>query len=270
MQTTTIPIWPQVPLAQGSGPDDTPDLTIYTPAKPTGAAVIICPGGGYHNRVAHEKEPVAQWLTEHGITAFLLGYRVGPRYHHPAPWLDAAESVRLVRARSQEFGVDPHRIGIIGFSAGGHLAAHTGAIFDTPELDHYSSFRAISSRPDLIVLVYPVIMMSGPLASLGSRTNLLGENPDPALMDMLTIDKQVTAQTPPAFLVHAVDDDRVPCQHSMNLALALRAHGITMEMHLYEHGGHGFGSSPMAPKDPVLATWLDHLAAWLRGKGFVH
>ena len=270
MQTTTIPIWPQVPLALGNGPDDIPDLTIYTPEHPTGAAVIVCPGGGYAAKVAHEKEPVAQWLTEQGITACLLSYRVGPRYHHPAPWLDAAESIRLVRARSQEFAIDPRRIGVIGFSAGGHLAAHIGVSLDTPELDRYSSFRATSSRPDLMILVYPVVVLSGPLASVKSAANLLGDNPDPVLLDKLSIDRQVTAQTPPAFIVHAVDDENVPCQHSMNLALALRTQGITLEMHLYEHGGHGFGGSPMAPRDPVLATWLDHLAAWLRGKGFVH
>jgi acetyl esterase/lipase len=263
-----IPVWSAVPLAQGEGPDDTPDLTIYQPEKQTGAAVIICPGGGWTQKVAHEKEPVARWLAARGITAFLLSYRVGPRYYHPVPWLDAAESIRLVRARSQELNIDPRRIGVMGFSAGGHLAAHVSVTFDTPQLDEVSGFRAVSSRPDLTVLVYPVIDMSGPYAHPGMAERLLGENPSAAQIEEVSLSRHVAAQTPPAFLMHSTLDSRVPCQQSMVYAQALRDHGVPVELHLYERGEHGFGASPMAPKDPVLATWLDHLDSWLRIRGF--
>jgi acetyl esterase/lipase len=268
MSEQVVPVWSKIPLAQGSGPDDIPDLTIYRPEKATGAALVICPGGGYIEKVAHEKEPVARWLVARGITAFLLSYRVGPRYHHPAPWLDAAESIRLVRARSQEFGIDPQRIGIIGFSAGGHLGAHVSVTFDTPRLDEVSEWPTISSRPDLAVLVYPVIDYTGPYAPSSRGQRLLGPNASDDLLAEVSLSRHVSSQTPPAFLVHSTLDTMVLCQHSMAFAQALRDHDVPVELHLYERGGHGFGGSPMAPEDPVLATWLDHLEAWLRVRGF--
>jgi acetyl esterase/lipase len=269
MSEEVIKVWSHVPLAQGDGPEDTPDITVYRPEKPSGAAFIICPGGGWVQKVAHEKEPVARWLAQRGITAFLLSYRVGPRYHHPAPWLDAAESIRLVRARSRELGVDPQRIGIMGFSAGGHLAAHTAVAFDTPELNKVSGFRGVSSRPDLMVLVYPVIGFGGPYERLETFARLLGDHPTRAQVDSVTLDKHASAKTPPAFIVHSTLDTRVPCEHSLVFAMVLRKYGVPLEMHLYERGEHGFGSSPMAPKDPVLATWLTHLEAWLANRGFM-
>ena len=265
---TTIPVWKQVPLAVGNEPDDIPDLTIYRPSQPSGAAFIVCPGGGYTQLVAHEKEPVVQWLVERGITAFLLKYRVRPRYHFPAPFLDAAESVRLVRSRAADFGIDPGRIGMIGFSAGGHLTAQTGTNFDTPALNKVSRFPATSSRPDLLVLVYPVIDMVSVLAHKGSAM-MTGDEPTPAQLKKVSPHLHVTEKTPPTFLVHSTLDERVSSEHSMLFASALRRHAVAHEMHLYERGGHGFGSSPMAPKDDVLATWLVHLEAWLRGKGFI-
>lgn len=265
---TTIPIWQNVPLAAGTEPDDIPDVTVCRPANPNGAAFVICPGGGYTQLVAHEKEPVVQWMVERGITAFLLKYRVRPRYHFPAPLLDAAESVRLVRARAAELGVDGDRIGMIGFSAGGHLTAYTGTAFDTPALNKVSRFPAVSSRPDAIVLVYPVIDMASVLAHKGSAL-MAGDEPTAAQLKKISPHLLVTGHTPPAFLVHSTLDERVSSAHSMLFAQALSRHGIPHEMHLYERGGHGFGSSPMAPKDEILATWLGHLEAWLRGKGFI-
>jgi acetyl esterase/lipase len=265
---TAIPIWNKVPLAAGTEPDDIPDLTVYRPAKPSRASFIICPGGGYTQLVAHEKLPVVQWMVERGITAFLLKYRVRPRYQFPAPLLDAAESVRLVRAQAQELAIDPGRIGMIGFSAGGHLAAQTGTTCDTPSLNKVSRFPGVSSRPDLLVLVYPVIDMVSVLAHSGSAL-MAGDRPTPEQLERISPHLHVSAQTPPTFLVHSTLDDRVSSEHSMLFASALRRHGVAHEMHLYERGGHGFGSSPMAPKDDVLATWLGHLEAWLRGKGFI-
>jgi acetyl esterase/lipase len=268
MPVSVIPVWSKVPLAQGNGPEDTPDLTIFRPDKPSGAAMVVCPGGGWVKRVAHEKEPVALWLAERGITAFLLAYRLGPRYVYPAAWLDAAESVRVVRARSAEFGVDPQRVGIIGFSAGGHLAANVGVAYDTPELNAVSGYQAVSSRPDAMVVVYARIDMAGPYGSMSSNIKLLGENPEPALVEKVSIDRHVTAQTPPTFIAHSTLDEKVPVQHAMVLGLALADHRVPFEMHLYGRGNHGFGGSPMAPKDAVLATWLDHLESWLRTMGY--
>ena len=263
-----VRVWKDVPMAQGRDAEDVPDLTIYRPEKPTGAAMIIYPGGGWVQRVAHEKEPVALWMVQHGITAFISSYRVGPRYYHPAPWLDAAESIRLVRARSQEFDIDPRRIGVIGFSAGGHLAAHVSVTYDTPELDKVSAYRSISSRPDLTIAVYPRIDLGGPYARRENQMKLLGDDLSQERLDQVTLSKHVTEQTPPAFLAHSTLDATVPCQESMLYIMALRDHGVPCELHLYERGGHGFGGSPMAPKDPALATWLDHLDVWLKARGF--
>jgi acetyl esterase/lipase len=267
MEGTQIPIWQDVPLAVGNEPEDIPDLTVYRPAKPNGASFIICPGGGYMQLVAHEKMPVVQWMVERGVTAFLLKYRLRPRYTFPAPLLDASESVRLVRAQAQEFGVDPQRIGMIGFSAGGHLAAQTGTTFDSLRLNEVSRFRTTSSRPNLLVLVYPVIDMVSAIAHSGSAL-MVGEHPTTDKLKKASPYLQVTDKTPPTFLVHSTLDDRVSSEHSMFFAWALRRHGVPHEMHLYERGGHGFGSSPMAPNDDVLATWLVHLDAWLKGKGY--
>jgi acetyl esterase/lipase len=262
-----LPIWQDVPFGLGHEPEDIPDLTVYRPSKPTGASFIICPGGGYTQLVAHEKDPVVLWMIERGITAFRLKYRLRPRYDFPAPMLDAAESVRLVRARAQELGVDPGRIGMIGFSAGGHLAAHTGARFDSRALNKVSRFRTTSSRPDLLVLIYPVIDMVGAYA-LTRSAQMTGEQPTLAQLKGVSPHLHVTEKTPPAFLVHSTLDDRVSSEHSMLFAMALRRHGVAHEVHLYERGGHGFGGSPMAPKDEILATWLVHLEAWLKGKGY--
>jgi acetyl esterase/lipase len=268
MAVSVIPVWSKVPLAQGNGPEDTPDLTIFRPDRPSGAAMVVCPGGGWVQRVAHEKEPVALWLAQHGITAFLLAYRLGPRYYYPAALLDAAESVRQVRARSGEFGVDPKRVGIIGFSAGGHLAANVGVAYDTPELNAVSAHISVSSRPDAMVLVYAPTGLASKYGSAGARARLLGENPAPDLADKVSIERHITAQTPPTFIAHSTLDEKVPVQHALVLGLALADKGVPFEMHLYGRGNHGFGGSPMAPKDPALATWLDHLEQWLRSLGF--
>lgn len=263
-----IVLWPGgAPGALGSEPADVPTLTPYLPPKEkmSGAAVIVCPGGGYSHLADHEGAPVAQWLNSLGVTAFVLKYRLGPRYHHPAPLQDAARAIRIVRARAREWGLDPQRIGILGFSAGGHLASTAGTHFDPGNTDASDPIERLSSRPNLMILIYPVITMKEKTHA-GSRTNLLGAAPAPDLVTLLSNDEQVTKETPPAFLVHTMTDTAVPVENSLLFITALRKAGVPFEFHLYERGPHGFG---LGQKDPILATWPDRCADWLRIHGFL-
>lgn len=263
-----IVLWPDgAPGAAGKEPVDIPTLTPYFPpaSKATGAAIIVCPGGGYSHLADHEGRPVAEWLNTLGITAFVLKYRLGPRYHHPAPLLDAARAIRTVRARATEWHLDPARIGILGFSAGGHLTATIGTHFDAGKADASDPIDRFSSRPDLMVLIYPVITMKE-FTHAGSKKMLLGEQPTPELITLLSNDEQVTKETPPAFLVHTADDPGVPVENSLRFAEALRKARVPVEIHIYEHGPHGFG---LGTKDPILSTWPQRCAEWLRMHGFI-
>lgn len=261
-----IPLWPSgAPGALGKEPQDIPTLTPYIPKeKATGAAVIVCPGGGYSHLADHEGGPVAEWLNSVGITAFVLKYRIGPRYHHPTPLQDAARAIRLVRSRAAEWKIDPQRIGILGFSAGGHLASTIGTHFDSGQASATDPIDRASSRPDLLVLIYPVITM-GNFTHGGSKKQLLGDSPSPELVALLSNELQVTKDTPPTFLVHTANDAAVPVENSLHFAEALRKAGVPFEMHIYERGPHGFG---LGGKDPVLSTWPASCAAWLRLHGF--
>lgn len=267
-QQTKIRLWPNdAPNAVGSEPADIPDLT-YFPApeqSATGASIIICPGGGYA-RLSDVKEgsDVAKWLNSIGISAFVLKYRLGMRYHQPNQLLDAARAMRLVRSRSAEWKIDPKRIGILGFSAGGHLASTLGTHFDSGKSDDPDTVERVGSRPDLLILLYPVITM-GEFTHQGSRTNLLGKDPDPKLVESYSNELRVTKETPPTFLVHTYTDTGVPVENSLLFASALRKNGVPFELHLYERGPHGFG---LAPNDPVLASWADRCADWLFVRGF--
>lgn len=268
--STTAPIvlWPNgAPGAAGKEPTDIPTLTPYFPAqaKATGAAVIVCPGGGYSHLADHEGGPVAEWLNTLGITAFVLKYRVGPRYHQPAPLLDVARAIRVVRARATEWRLDPNRIGILGFSAGGHLASTIGTHFDGGKADAADPIERTSSRPDLMILIYPVITMRE-FTHAGSKRMLLGDNPPEDLLKLFSNDEQVTKETPPAFLVHTADDPGVPVENSLRFAAALRKVRVPVELHLYEHGPHGFG---LGRQDPILSTWPQRCAEWLRVHGFI-
>lgn len=248
--TPTILLWPNgAPGAVGTEDADKPSLTVYVPASPTGKAVIVCPGGGY-GRLAldHEGKQIAEWLNAQGIAAFVLKYRLGPRYRHPAPLDDAKQALRWVRAHAADYGVDPRRVGVWGFSAGGHLAATLATHFDE------------GTRPDFAILAYPVISLTE-YVHKGSRDNLLGANPDPKLVESLSNEKQVTAQTPPTFLFHTSEDSGVPAENSVLFYLALRRAGVPAELHVYEKGRHGVG---LAPTDPVLTTWKERLADWLK------
>ncbi|HKQ03955.1 MAG TPA: alpha/beta hydrolase [Blastocatellia bacterium] len=263
----TIKLWTDAaPGAVGSEPSDVPTLTPYLPPREraTGAAVIVCPGGGYQMLADHEGRPVAEWLNTLGIAAFVLKYRIAPRYHHPAMMLDAQRAMRLVRARAGEWGIDSRRIGILGFSAGGHLASTAATHFDAGKPDAGDPIERVSSRPDLVILVYPVITMREQTHA-GSKRNLLGAQPDPQMVALMSNDEQVSKDTPPAFLIHTVNDAAVPVENSLLFAAALRRAGVPYEMHLYERGPHGFG---LAPNDPILSSWPARCADWLRLHGF--
>lgn len=264
---TPIVLWPGgAPGAVGNEPVDIPTLTPYLPPKDkmSGAAIIICPGGGYAHLADHEGRPVAEWLNTLGVTAFVLKYRLGPRYHHPAPMQDAARAIRIVRARAAEWGLDPQRIGILGFSAGGHLASTAGTHFDSGKPNAPDAIERVSSKPNLMILIYPVITMRDQTHA-GSKKNLLGAEPSSELVALLSNDEQVTKETPPTFLVHTMNDSAVPVENSLLFVSALRKAGVPFEFHLYERGPHGFG---LGGKDPILATWPDRCADWLKLHGF--
>jgi len=257
------------PGALGAEEKDQPALRIYpAPAeKRNGTAVVVCPGGGYGTlALGHEGRQIAEWLNVRGIAAFVLRYRLAPRYRHPAPLQDAQRAVRTVRSRAQEFGISPDRIGIWGFSAGGHLASTAGTHFDAGDPSATDPVEQASCRPDFMILSYPVISFVAEQTHRGSRRNLLGDSPDPALAESLSNETQVTAATPPTFLFHTDKDTGVPPENSVLFYLALRKARVPAEMHIYLEGRHGVG---LAPSDPVLSTWPGRLEDWLRAGGFL-
>ena len=264
----SVHLWDQdAPGAQGSADADIPTLTpfLISGQKTTVAAFIVCPGGAYGHLAPHEGAPVARWLNTVGINAFVLKYRIGPKYHHPVEMEDVQRAIRLVRSRAEEWNLDPNRIGIIGFSAGGHLASTAATHFDDGNSAATDPVDRVSSRPDLAILMYPVITMMDPYVHKGSRLNLLGAKPDADLIAFLSNERHVTPETPPCFIVHTADDRTVPVQNSLMFALALRNNKVPVEMHIFEHGSHGFG---LGGKDPVLSTWPALAATWLRAHGF--
>jgi acetyl esterase/lipase len=263
-------LWPDgAPGAKGTEQVDKPSLTMHLPpaGKATGAAVVICPGGGYaHLAFDYEGEDCARWLAQRGVAGFVLRYRLAPRYRNPAPMLDVQRAIRTVRARGKEWGVDPHKIGVWGFSAGGHLASTAATHFDDGKPDAADPIDRVSCRPDVAILCYPVITFLPPYAHMGSRNSLLGKDADEKLVESFCNDKQVTPQTPPTFLFHTSADTAVPPENSVLFYMALRKAKVPAEMHIYEHGRHGVG---LAPKDPVLSSWPSRLEDWLKGLGFI-
>jgi acetyl esterase/lipase len=261
-------LWPAgAPGAIGDEAADKPTLTIWLPPadKANGAAVVICPGGGYGAlAVDHEGKQVAEWLNANGIAAFMLKYRIAPRYRHPAPLDDAQRAIRTVRARAAEWKVDPARIGILGFSAGGHLTSTAATHFDSGDPDAKDPIARAGCRPDFAVLLYPVISFTTPYMHRGSRKNLLGETPDEKLVESLSNENQVTAATPPTFLAHTNEDSGVPPENSVLFYLGLRKAGVPAELHIYEKGKHGLG---LGPKDMPFSTWPQHCIEWLKGRG---
>jgi acetyl esterase/lipase len=274
-----IMLWPGgAPGAKGSDPNlDVPTLTVWQakPEQATGAAVVICPGGGYGMlAVDHEGKQVAEWLNSLGISAFVLKYRLGPRYHHPVMLQDAGRAIRTVRALGKRWGVDPHRIAILGFSAGGHLASTAGTHFDTGKPDAEDPVERASSRPDRMILVYPVIALATPYGHSGSKRNLLGENPSEDLVRSLSNETQVTAETPPTFLAHTNEDTGVPAENSLLFVMALRKAKVPVEFHLFQKGQHGLGLGSGAKQfriaaDPAFQEWPKLCATWLGAQGFL-
>ena len=265
---TEIRLWSgAVPYATGSGPEDTPALTVYrpVPGTATGAAFIVLPGGGYRGRAAHEGEPIARWLNSVGVTAFVARYRVSP-YRHPAPATDAARAIQYVRAHATEWRLDPARVGILGFSAGGHLASTAATQFVDGQPDATDPIARVSSRPDLAILIYPVITFTDePFVHKGSRTNLLGPVATPEQMAALSSERRVTNRTPPVFLIHTTGDTGVPPENSLLFVQAMRQAGVEVELHLYEGGRHGFG---LGEKEGPIATWPVLAGLWLHKHGF--
>jgi acetyl esterase/lipase len=242
-----------------------PTLAIYLPPKEkaNGMAVVICPGGGYsHLAMGHEGIEVAKKLNEMGVAAFVLKYRLPSDEtminKEIGPLQDAQRAILLVRQHAGQWGVKTDRVGIMGFSAGGHLASTAGTHFTQAVIDNKDN---ISLRPDFMILLYPVISFSDSIGHRGSRDNLLGQHPSPEKIKEYSNEWQVTARTPPTFLVHAGDDHTVPVANSLHFYEALQHHGVLAELHIYPMGGHGFGMNNSATKD----YWMDRLKNWLDG-----
>jgi acetyl esterase/lipase len=258
------------PGALGSQEKDAPHVLEYLPSPGTtpATAVIICPGGGYAGlSFDFEGRTEANWFAAHGIAAFVLQYRLPSQgYRHPVPMQDGQRAIRWVRSHAAEFHVDPNKIGIMGFSAGGHLASTQETHFDSGQPGAADPVDRVSCRPDFAILVYAVITMKDGETHRGSRDNLLGPNPDPALVANLSNDTQVTAQTPPTILFAAQDDHTVPIQNSRDMYAALQRAGVPSELHEYPQGGHGFGFRPPNGKPQ---GWFDvDLYGWLKKMGF--
>ncbi len=274
--TNVMPLWPDgAPGALGKDEKDIPTLTPFfpDPAKATGAAMVICPGGGYAHLADHEGKEYALWLNHEGVTGFVLKYRLGSAgYHHPVMLWDAARAIRTVRANAAAWKLDPNRIGIMGSSAGGHLASTLLTHFDTGKPDATDPIEQQSSRPNLGILCYAVITM-GEKTHHGSRDNLLGKDPSPDLIKLLSNELQVTKETPPCFIYHTAEDTTVPVENSLEFAGALRRAGVPFDLHIYEKGGHGggLGGYPSSPYDPAkLHPWTSDCVYWLKEQGFIN
>jgi acetyl esterase/lipase len=266
----TLPLWSgAAPGALGTAETDTPAITVYLPRTmaPNTPAVIVCPGGGYVNlAMNHEGRQVAGYLNSLGMAAFVLRYRLGPRYHYPIELQDAQRAIRTLRAHAAEWRIDPARIGIMGFSAGGHLAVMASTHFDTGLTSSSDATDHAGSRPDFVVLGYPVISMTERWTHQGSKNALLGPNPDPELARNLSGEQAVTNQTPPTFIFQTNADTTVPAENSVYYYIALRKAGVPAEMHIFEKGPHGVG---LANDDPALSEWSKLLTNWLRGRGVI-
>jgi acetyl esterase/lipase len=259
------------PGALGARSNDIPTITPFLadPAQATGAAMVICPGGGYSGLAAHEGADYALWLNQHGVACFVLKYRLGSSgYHHPAMLQDAARAVRLVRARAADWKIDPKRVGIMGSSAGGHLASTLLTHFDSGDSAAADPIERQSCRPDLGILCYPVITM-GQYTHGGSKNNLLGSKPSPELVEQLSSELQVTTNTPPCFLWTTYEDRTVPMENSLLFASALRKNRVPFALHIYEKGAHGMG---LADKPPFAHPhpWAADCLFWLKEQKFLN
>ena len=270
-ETKTELLWSAgAPGAKGSEDKDQPKLIEYlAPEKgANGAGIVICPGGGYGGlAMGHEGHEIAKWFNEQGVSAFICDYRHrGKGYGHPAPMQDAQRAIRMVRSRSKELQLDPNRIGIIGFSAGGHLASTVATHFDLGNSQDPDPIQQVSSRPDFAILCYPVIAFGEAFTHLGSQQNLLGRDSDAELVKKLSNEKQVTKDNPPTFLWHTADDSVVAVENSIQFFNALHAAKVPAELHVYEKGRHGLG---LAKNIAGEENWPDELIAWLKQREII-
>jgi acetyl esterase/lipase len=261
----TVLLWPEgAPGALGNDESDKPALTIYMPPNTAGpmTAVIVAPGGSYTSLSMNlEGRAPANYLNTLGIAAFVLRYRLGPRYHHPIELGDIQRAIRTVRARAAEWHIAADRIGVMGFSAGGHLASAASTHFESGDKAASDPIERVSSRPDFAVLAYPVISLVEPWTHQRSKTNLLGDAPDAALARSLSSETQVTSSTPPTFIYHTTADTVVPVENAVAYFAALRRAGVPAELHVFRDGAHGSG---LGQQDRALAEWPRLLANWLR------
>jgi acetyl esterase/lipase len=267
---SAIPLWPNgAPGALGTSSNDIPTITPFVPAtNATGAAMVICPGGGYQTLSPREGHDYAVWLNQHGLTCFVLKSRLGSHgYHYPAEFQDVERAMRWVRAHAADYSIDPHRVGIIGSSAGGHLASMALTHFDSGDVTSADPIERESSRPDLGILCYAVITM-GPYTHAGSKANLLGPNPSPQVVDQLSSELQVRNDTPPCFIWCTYEDKTVQMENSLMFAEALRKHGVPFDLHIYQHGRHGMA---LADKPPFAHPhpWANDCLYWLKQHEYI-
>lgn len=268
--STPIPLWPEdhpevasIPLAER------PVLRVFRSeeATPAGLTVLICPGGGYSGlAIDHEGLQPAHWWNALGVDAVVLSYRRGQKHPHPAPLHDAQRALRRIRASTDDWGLRTQQVGVMGFSAGGHLASTLSTHFDQGDAASVDPVDRVSCRPDFAVLCYPVITFTKPHMHAGSRRNLLGESPAPELIENLSNERQVTAETPPTFLFHTTADSVVPVENSIDYFEALVRRQVPAELHVFQNGAHGIG---LAPGDPVTGEWTNRLRDWLTVQGII-
>jgi acetyl esterase/lipase len=261
-------LWPDgAPGANGTADADQPGFWVYRPEGPSnGTAVVICPGGGYAmHAIDHEGVQPAKFCNRIGVTAFVLRYRLSP-YRHPIPLGDAQRAIRLVRANAAEYGINPQRVGIMGFSAGGHLTSTAVTHFDGGDQNAADPVDRQSCRPDFGILGYPVISFVAEYAHKGSARNLLGEEATAEQLTSLSNDTNVTSETPPVFLFHTAEDAGVPPENSLAFYAACLKHKVPAELHIYQQGPHGVG---LANEHPALAQWIEQAGTWLRQSGLL-
>jgi acetyl esterase/lipase len=266
-----VPLWENgAPGTPATKPENEPLLFVYLPDEmnATRTAVIVCPGGGYrHLAMDHEGQQIVEWFNSFGVAAFVLQYRNNSSGHqHPVPMMDGQRAIRTVRARAGEWNVDPARIGVMGFSAGGHLASTLATHFDKGNANSADPIDRVSSRPDFAILCYPVITMTEPFMHRGSRENLLGKDADEKLARELSSEQQVTAETPPTFIFQTDADEPVPAENAVSFYLALRRAKVPAELHIYQNGKHGVG---LARDVPATSTWPDRLRDWMHIRGLL-
>lgn len=272
-----VSLWDgKAPLAVGDSAADKPSIKVFLSPTDTatGAAVVICPGGGYGGLADnHEGKQVAEYFNKLGVHAFVLKYRIvtkdrpGPLGH--APMLDVQRAIRYARANAKKYAIDPNRIGLMGFSAGGHLASTGGTHFDMGKRETDDPIDRVSCRPDFLILGYPVVTMEAGVTHNGSRMNLLGKAPSAEELEYFSNEKQVTDKTPPAFIFHTDEDRAVPSENAVRFYLALKKAKVPAELHIYEKGRHGVGlaNNPKQPDDKYTSGWPERLTAWLDVRG---